>query len=116
MTATSSTTAVAAPVANNCPPATTALPPLRQELLLHKAPDSHDGAPTWTLEDPGRNQFFQIGWAEAEMLAHWSLRAPQRIAQAICRETALQIDAADVEELGRFLDQQGLLQQLGEQA
>jgi len=116
MTATSSTTAVAAPVANNRPPPTAALPPLRQELLLHKAPDSHDGAPTWTLEDPGRNQFFQIGWAEAEMLARWSLRAPQRIAQAICRETALQIDAADVEELGRFLDQQGLLQQLGEQA
>lgn len=104
------------PAAGGRAPQAAALPPLRQELLLHRAPDSHDGTPTWTLEDPGRNLFFQIGWAEAEMLARWALRSPQRIAQAIGRETALQTTAAEVEELGRFLDQQGLLQQSGPQA
>lgn len=116
-TSTPATTAAqAAPAAGGRAPQAAALPPLRQELLLHRAPDSHDGTPTWTLEDPGRNLFFQIGWAEAEILARWALRSPQRIAQAIGRETALQTTAAEVEELGRFLDQQGLLQQSGPQA
>lgn len=113
--ATATSTPAAQATSTRAPPPPT-LPPLRQELLLHRAPDSHDGTPTWTLEDPGRNQFFQIGWAEAEMLARWGLRSPQRIAHAISQQTALQITAADVEELGRFLDQQGLLQQLGPQA
>ncbi|RMX06861.1 HlyD family efflux transporter periplasmic adaptor subunit [Corticibacter populi] len=96
------------------PPGTAAaLAPLREELLLHRAPSGHDGAPAWTLEDPGRNQFFQIGWAEAEMLARWHLGAPQRVAEAVSGQTTLDITAADVEELARFLDAQSLLQMRG---
>lgn len=97
-------------------PVGAALAPLREELLLHPAPRAHDGSPAWTLEDPGRGQFFQIGWAEAEMLSRWPLQSPQRIAEAIERDTALRVDAADVEALARFLDTQSLLQQRGPQA
>lgn len=95
------------------PRAPAALAALREELLLHEAPRSHDGAPAWTLEDPGRGQFFQIGWAEAEMLARWHLGQPERVAEAVSRETALDVEAAEVEALARFLDAQGLLQLRG---
>ncbi len=90
-----------------------AVAPLREELLLHRGPPAHDGSPTWTLEDPGRGLFFQIGWAEAELLARWSLRAPQRIADATSRETALDIGVEDVQELAGFLERQSLLQLRG---
>ena len=92
------------------------LPPLREELLLHRAPAAHDGSPGWTLEDPGRGLFFQIGWAEAEMLARWQLGTPERIAEAIDGQTTLRIDAEDVQALARFLEQHSLLRLSGAQA
>nr|WP_028792089.1 HlyD family efflux transporter periplasmic adaptor subunit [Thauera linaloolentis] len=92
------------------------LPPLREELLLHRAPHGHDGAPAWTLEDPGRGRFFQIGWAEAEMLARWHLGGTEAVAEAIGRETTLRLDAGEVAEFSHFLDTQGLLQLRGPQA
>ncbi|NIF86048.1 HlyD family efflux transporter periplasmic adaptor subunit [Comamonas sp. Tr-654] len=92
------------------------LTPLRQELLLHRAPDGHDGSPAWTLEDPGRNQFFEIGWADAEILARWSLCTPSRVACAVNQDTTLKVTAEDVEALNQFLDQQGLLMSQGAQA
>lgn len=53
------------------------LPPLRQELRLHEAPAAENGAPRWTLEDPVRGQFFQLGWLETEFLAHWQSSAEE---------------------------------------
>ncbi|WP_348690017.1 efflux RND transporter periplasmic adaptor subunit [Acidovorax soli] len=94
----------------------TALAPLREELLLHQAPRSHDGAPAWTLEDPGRGKFFQIGWVEAEMLARWHLAQATHIAETVSRETSLALDATEVDTFARFLDTQGLLRQQGPQA
>ena len=88
-------------------------PPLRQELLLHRAPDSHDGAPLWTLEDPGRNLFFQLGAAQVQMLARWALGDAQRIADAVSEETLWRVSAAEVQALAQFLDQQSLLQLRG---
>lgn len=95
------------------PAAPPPLPVLREELLLHAAPRSHDGAPAWTLEDPGRGQFYQIGWAEAEMLARWHLADPARIAAAIGAETALRLDADDVTAFARFLEHSSLTQGRG---
>jgi putative peptide zinc metalloprotease protein len=94
-------------------PSAMALPPLREELLLHAAPASHDGVPAWTLEDPGRNQFFQIGWAEAEMLSRWHLGDAGQIAQSISQHTTLDIASADVSEFARFLDRSSLTQARG---
>ena len=44
-----------------------ALPSLRDELTLHPGPVAHDGAPTWTLHDPLRNQFYRLTWAAFEV-------------------------------------------------
>ncbi|THF67575.1 HlyD family efflux transporter periplasmic adaptor subunit [Pseudothauera nasutitermitis] len=93
-----------------------ALPALREELLLHEAPRQHDGAPGWTLEDPGRNLFFQIGWLEAEMLARWALGDAERIAREIGRDTTLEVSAQEVAEFARFLEANDLVQGRGPQA
>ncbi|MEN4922945.1 HlyD family efflux transporter periplasmic adaptor subunit [Achromobacter spanius] len=96
------------------PPA--ALPPLREELLLHRAPHNHDGSPAWTLEDPGRGLFFQIGWAEAEMLARWQLGSPEAIARATASDTTLPVSAQDVQEFAQFLQANSLAQMRGPDA
>mgnify|MGYP006934838204 CR=1 FL=1 len=49
------------------------LPPLREDLRLHEGPDADDGSPTWVLEDPARDQFFQLGVLQAECLKRWHL-------------------------------------------
>jgi len=100
----------------DAPPPAARLAPLREELLLHAAPRSHDGAPAWTLEDPGRGLFFQIGWAEAEMLARWQLGEAAAVARAVAEETTLALEADDVAEFARFLEAQGLIQLRGPRA
>lgn len=92
------------------------LPSLRDELLLHSAPPDHHGNPRWTLEDPARNRFFQIGWAEMEMLARWSLGEAQAVADAASAATTLDLTAEDVVEFTRFLVGANLTQARGAEA
>ncbi|WMD18981.1 HlyD family efflux transporter periplasmic adaptor subunit [Achromobacter seleniivolatilans] len=92
------------------------LPALREELLLHRAPPNHDGSPAWTLEDPGRGLFFQIGWAEAEMLARWRLGSAEAIASAAGKATTLPIGAEDVKDFAQFLQANSLVQMRGPDA
>ena len=94
-------------------PAAPALPALREELLLHEAPRDHDGSPAWTLEDPGSGLFFQIGWAEAEMLARWHLADAAAIAHGIRTATTLSLTAEEVDEFARFLQAHNLVQSRG---
>ncbi len=79
-----------------------ALPALRQELRLHRAPDTEDGAPCWTLEDPLRGQFFQIGWLETELIAHWC-RDGQQLLNRVRATTALRPSSAQLAAFVRFL-------------
>lgn len=97
-------------------PRAPALPALREDLLLHRAPANHDGSPAWTLEDPGRGRFFQIGWAEAEMLARWRMGEAAAIAQAILRETTLTLTPAEVQAFAQFLQANELVQARGDKA
>ncbi len=85
------------------------LPPLRQELDLLPGPAQADGQPSWTLHDPSRNQFFRIDWPTLEVLQRWDLDDPARIAASISAETTLSMQAADVEDVLRFLAQHQLL-------
>ena len=80
-----------------------ALPQLRDELTLHSGPCGHDGAPTWTLHDPLRNQFFRLSWPAFEVLSRWHLGAVDAIAQAISAETTLAMEPEDVAGVGEFL-------------
>jgi putative peptide zinc metalloprotease protein len=85
------------------------LPPLREELALLPGPMLADGQPSHTLHDPVRNQFFQIDWPTFEVLKRWQLGDPARIAAAIGRETTLQLQSADVEDVLVFLRDNQLL-------
>jgi putative peptide zinc metalloprotease protein len=86
-----------------------ALPPLRDELSLHPGPVGHDGAPSWTLHDPLRNQFFRLSWPAFEVLSRWTLGDPEAVAEAVREETTLDMDADDVMDVAEFFARSQLL-------
>ena len=55
------------------------LPPLREELSLHAGPALDTGEPSYTLEDPVRNQFFRIDWLTFEVLRRWTRSEERRV-------------------------------------
>jgi putative peptide zinc metalloprotease protein len=48
------------------------LPPLRQELRIEPGAALVNGAPSWTLFDPVRHMFFQLGRIEFNILSLWA--------------------------------------------
>lgn len=92
----------------------TGMPVLREELALLPGPALADGQPSHMLHDPVRNLFFQIDWPTFEVLKRWHLHNAASIADAVSRETTLQLDAVDVDEVVIFFkDNQLLRPQLG---
>lgn len=79
------------------------LPPLREELSLHAGPALGTGEPSYTLEDPVRNQFFRIDWMTYEILARWSLGNPDDILLSLRAATPLDLAPNDVQAVGSFL-------------
>ena len=77
----------------------TFLPDLREEIALHPGPTALDGSPTWTLHDPARNQFYRLGWREFEMLSRWDSGSPAELIARLRRETTLDVEPEDVEEM-----------------
>lgn len=86
------------------------LPALREELALYPGPAAANGAPTWSLHDPVRNQFFRIDWPTFEVLSRWHLDDPHAILRAVTHDTPLQPEAADLDAILRFLADNELLQ------
>lgn len=84
-------------------PASTPLPPLRQELTLNPAPAAPDGSPCWTLHDPATNQFYQLGWAAFEILSRWSLGTAEAVVRAVNAQTTVEVELEDVTGLMHFL-------------
>ena len=85
------------------------LPALRQELTLLPGPVLADGQPSHTLHDPVRNQFFQIDWPTFEILRRWHLGQAAAVADAVSRDTALQLGPDEVEQALLFLRENLLL-------
>ncbi|WBV42790.1 HlyD family efflux transporter periplasmic adaptor subunit [Pseudoroseomonas cervicalis] len=83
--------------------AAAALPALRSDLRLHSGPRRADGAPGWTLEDPGRFRFFRLGWLEVECLAEWHRGTAAAVAAAVAARTTLRPAPEQVAALGDFL-------------
>jgi putative peptide zinc metalloprotease protein len=94
-------------------PAAATLPRLRDELVLLPGPASAEGWPTWTLLDPVRNRFFRLSWAAFEILSRWDAGDADTVAARVEAETTLEVAAADVEDLVRFLHSSHLLRPLG---
>ena len=89
------------------------LPALREELLLHEGPSADDGAPTWVLEDPARDRFFQLGRVQYEMLERWRLGTSAAVAAAVTKETLLTVTAKDVDAFAKFLTRMSLTAEAG---
>ncbi len=101
--------------ADEAPPSSPPLPPLREDVDIHPAARLSDGSPSWVLQDRARNKFFRIGWVEFEILRRWRLRSADAIAEQINRDTSAKIDGEDVGAVSEFLAKSGLLLLTGEQ-
>lgn len=76
---------------------------LREDLTLHRGPSDVHGAPTWTLHDPARNQYFSIDWLAFEVLARLSMGNSAAVARAISQDTVLDVDDDEVKAVLQFL-------------
>lgn len=80
------------------------LPKLREDLRLVAGPRHLDGSPSWRVQDPVRNSFFEIGWLEFELLARWrEHKSAASLAEHVSRETQLDPTEEEVQELVDFL-------------
>ncbi len=62
------------------------LPGLRQELRIEPGAPLVNGAPSWTLFDPVRHAFFQLGRIEFRILSRWASGAISKIADDLAAE------------------------------
>ena len=89
-------------------PTPTPWPSLREDLTLHRGPSDVHGAPTWTLHDPARNQYFAIDWVAFEVISRLSLGKAEAVADAINAATTLHVDTTEVQGVLRFLEEHEL--------
>lgn len=78
-------------------------PKLREDLTLYPGPADKNGAPTWTLHDPARNQYFQIDWVAFEIISRLDLEDGEAICDLISQQTTLLVSLDDVEATLKFL-------------
>ncbi|MFM9972768.1 MAG: HlyD family efflux transporter periplasmic adaptor subunit [Burkholderiales bacterium] len=91
-----------------------AIPTLRQDLKLYEGPLHRDGSPSWRILDPIRNRFFEIGWLEFELLAHFDECADvESLIEAVAADTTLSPTDEEVEGFFKFLENQQLVVQGG---
>ncbi|MBF0271704.1 MAG: hypothetical protein HQL98_06555 [Magnetococcales bacterium] len=79
------------------------MPPLRSDVRVYPGPVSDDGAPTWTLWDPLRQKFFQLGWMEHTIVSCWSAGDAAAVTQAARRLAGDAVTRERVEAVARFL-------------
>jgi putative peptide zinc metalloprotease protein len=75
-------------------PATIRIPGLRQELRIEPGAPMVNGAPSWTLFDPVRHAFFQLGKLEVGIFARWASGELSKIGDDLKRE-GIEGQAAD---------------------
>lgn len=85
-------------------------PVLREDLTLYPGPLASSGAPSWTLHDPARNQYFSIDWITFEVISRIQLGNMEAVIQAINQETTLSIDELAIQNVLIFLDENELIQ------
>ena len=86
------------------------LPGIRQDLRLLPGPRHRDGSPSWRILDPVRNQFFEIGWLEFELLARWKEHEnADSLIEDVAADTPLTPLVEEIQELIQFLATNQLL-------
>jgi len=91
------------------------LPQLREELEFHSGPATETGQPTWLINDPVRNSYFQIDQQTFEALSRWHLGSAENIAIAVTKETIFDITEEFLTLVVTFLEQQQLVRIDGEE-
>lgn len=81
-------------VATAAAPAAVSIPPLRQELRIEPGAPLVNGAPSWTLFDPIKHAFFQLGRTEFAIFSAWANGALDDIRDRLAD------DGLDPEEAG----------------
>ncbi|WP_417821542.1 site-2 protease family protein [Terasakiella sp.] len=82
---------------------------LREDLDLHEGAPAYDGQPTWVIEDPATNRFFQLDRKGFEVLCRWHLGDAELIAQEVNKETSQTVSKDFVDGFGTFLIQNQLV-------
>ena len=85
------------------------LPRLREDIRLLATGRAANGAPTYVVNDPAANAFFQIGWLEFEILSRWSFGKADAIISAIRERTTLRPAEANIKSVLNFAEAQGLV-------
>ncbi|MEO0500294.1 MAG: hypothetical protein AAF205_07030 [Pseudomonadota bacterium] len=83
------------------------LPPLRQELRIERGTATANGQPSWTIVDPVRHAFFQIGQRDFELLSLWAEGTLGRLTAAL-RLRRRPLAEGEVAGLTEFLMKNGL--------
>ena len=84
------------------------LPPLRKNLTWFQGIRTFNGEPTWTIRDPARNRYFQIGWIAYQILERWDSQSINRLVERVNAETTSTITEKHVQDLLDFLSQNQL--------
>jgi putative peptide zinc metalloprotease protein len=84
-------------------------PKLREDLTLHPGPADSNGAATWTLHDPARNQYFSIDWVAFEIISRLPMADAKAIAESINSTTTLKIEPQDIEPVLTFIEENELI-------
>ena len=71
-------------------------PVLRQELTLHHGPRDTNGAPTWTLHDPVRNQYFSLDWIAFHVVSRLKLGRVDAIKISLQQTTPVHLEDQDI--------------------
>ena len=85
-------------------------PSLREDLTIHAGPADVSGAPTWTLHDPARNQYFSLDWVAFEVIARLKMGNAAQVVQAINHDTTLHVDEESIGVVLQFLGENELIQ------
>lgn len=84
-------------------PSARPLPRLRANLQFLRSTPTPDGQPTWTIVDPVRNRYFQIGWTAHQLLERWASGSIDRIIQSVQSDSTCRVTEQDVQDVITFL-------------
>jgi len=88
------------------------LPTLREDLNIEPAGNMEDGSKSWLIHDPLRHRFFRIGEQSVKLLKIWEpVLAHVLVDKALTKR--LVVGSHEVEELAKFLSDNGLVENAG---
>lgn len=82
---------------------TVTLPMLREDLHIEKGSSFINGAPSWLIHDPLRNQFFKIGETTFELLSVWKETSLDAFCKLVATRFGRAVKKEEVEETIKFL-------------